>query len=198
GCGGITIRDSQAGSADRSELRMAVTGRQKLYLYLFSNPAITASAIAMLSSAKNRALSTRLSFLAADTARATAFNGGTSDPAQWIAIAVCSLVRTVLFLEPKRFTSSKSFAKAALSNAGGPTLGHSLALVSTNGFTFPQCGRMGFMFIGGVGWETPRPLPQPYHPLGAGAVSLRRGNNLSGPPRPAPHPSCLPGPAPAH
>ena len=93
-------------------LRMAVTGRQKLYLYLISNPAISASAIAMLSSAKNRALSTRLSFLALDTARATAFSGGTSEPTQWIAMAVCSLVRSVLVLDPRRLTSSKSLAKA--------------------------------------------------------------------------------------
>ena len=92
------------------------------------------SAIAIFRSAKSRAVSTTLRPLAA-AARATAFNGGTSDPAQWMAIAVCSFVRSVLVRDPSRSISLKSFANAALVIAGGPTKENCLVLVMMKGFT---------------------------------------------------------------
>src|SRR5262245_49660458 len=104
----------------------------------------------MLSNANSRALSTRLKPLAAATIRATAFSGGTSDPAQWMAIAVCSFVRSLLLRDPRRLISLKSLAKASLLGAGGPSNANCLALLSRNGFTLRHCGRMGLAFIGGV------------------------------------------------
>src|SRR5262252_4855803 len=106
----------------------------------------------ILRSANRRALSTRLRALAEAAARATALNGGTSDPAQWMAIAVCSFVRSALARDPRRLTSSKSFANAAPVASGGPENANCLALMIVKGLTLRHCGRTGFAFIGGVGW----------------------------------------------
>ena len=96
-----------------------------------------------------------LAYTVADAARAIALNGGTSEPAQWIATAVCSVVRSVLTREPSRLTSSKSFANAALVTSGGPASENCLGLFIVNGFirngaTLRHCDRTGFTFIGGV------------------------------------------------
>src|SRR5215470_7461664 len=58
GCIGVSMNGSQPGSpASPSVLRMAVTGRQKLYVYLASNTAISPSSMAIAANANNRALS---------------------------------------------------------------------------------------------------------------------------------------------
>jgi hypothetical protein len=123
-----------------------------LTAYFASNPAMSESAIAMLSKANRRALSASARPLAAAAARATALSGGTSEPAQWIAIAVCSLVRSVLARPPTRFTSLKSRAKAALPGWGGPCQANCLAPLMAKGRTPLQCGSTGFAFMGGVAW----------------------------------------------
>src|SRR5215472_2525684 len=101
------------------------------------------SAIAIFSSANSRTESIRSRPLAVATVRATAFNGGTSDPAQWIAIAVCSFVRWILVRDPQFFTSLKSFANAALVTAGGPPKANCLGPVMTKGFKLRHCGKIG-------------------------------------------------------
>src|SRR4030095_9794284 len=58
GCIGVSMNGIQPGSrASPSALRIAVTGRPKLYVYLASNTAISASSMAMAASASRRALS---------------------------------------------------------------------------------------------------------------------------------------------
>src|SRR5499425_2757366 len=63
GCIGVSMNGVQLGSRSvaslpsASPLRMAVTGRQKLYVYLASNTAISPSSMAIAASANNRALS---------------------------------------------------------------------------------------------------------------------------------------------
>src|SRR4029453_3522839 len=53
GCIGVSMNGSQPGSrASPSALRMAVTGRQKLYVYLASNTAISAASLATAARAK--------------------------------------------------------------------------------------------------------------------------------------------------
>src|SRR5262245_671308 len=77
GCIGVSMNGVQLGSRSvallpsRSPLRMAVTGRQKLYVYLASNTASSASSIAIAAVARSRALSVTSRPGAAATERAT-------------------------------------------------------------------------------------------------------------------------------
>src|SRR5512144_1581530 len=63
GCIGVSMNGVQPGSRSvallpsMSPLRMAVTGRQRLYVYLASKTAISASSMAIAASANRRALS---------------------------------------------------------------------------------------------------------------------------------------------
>src|SRR4051794_15697398 len=58
GCIGVSTYGSQPASRPSpSVLRMAVIGRQKLYVYFASKTAINASSIAIAATARNRALS---------------------------------------------------------------------------------------------------------------------------------------------
>src|SRR4029450_1071073 len=60
GCIGVSMNGTQPGSrASPSALRMAVTGRQKLYVYLASNTAIRPSSMAIAARADRGALSLR-------------------------------------------------------------------------------------------------------------------------------------------
>src|SRR5260370_425111 len=77
---GVTISGVQVGSDSVAGLRelspenrMAVTGRQKLSVYLASQQAMSASAVAMFSSANRRVLSTRSRPWATDTLSAILF-----------------------------------------------------------------------------------------------------------------------------
>src|SRR5215472_13008134 len=82
-----------------SAARIAVTGRQKLYVYLASQQAILVSAAARFNRAKRRALSTRLVPWAAATCWATPFHWarvpvfGVTTPCQNMAASVWSAVR---------------------------------------------------------------------------------------------------------
>src|SRR5438034_3051176 len=72
-----------AGLPSRSPFRIAVTGRQKLKVYLASHAQIAASAIARFNKAKRRAFSSRLFPSAVPTSCAMLFRwpGGVSVPA---------------------------------------------------------------------------------------------------------------------
>src|SRR5262249_56059867 len=76
GCIGVSMNGVQLGSRSvaslpsRSPFRMAVTGRQKLYVYLASNTASSASSIAIAAVARSRALSVTSRPGAAATERA--------------------------------------------------------------------------------------------------------------------------------
>ena len=67
--------DERASSPDRaaspSALRIAVTGRQKLYVYLASNTAISASSMAIAASAKSARVVAQRCGRATATERAT-------------------------------------------------------------------------------------------------------------------------------
>src|SRR5262245_54857586 len=76
GCIGVSMNGVQpasrvAGSLPSRPFRIAVTGRQKLYVYLASNTAISASSIAMPATASRRALSVTSRPGAVATDRAT-------------------------------------------------------------------------------------------------------------------------------
>ena len=77
GCIGVSMNGVQPGSRSvallpsRSPLRMAVTGRQRLYVYLASNTAISPSSMAIAASANRRALAVTSRPGMAATERAT-------------------------------------------------------------------------------------------------------------------------------
>src|SRR5258706_4277350 len=77
GCMGVSMNGVQLGSRSvaslpsASPLRIAVTGRQRLYVYLASNTAISASSIAIAAIASRRAFAVTSRPRAAATARAT-------------------------------------------------------------------------------------------------------------------------------
>src|SRR5581483_3101642 len=94
-----------AGLPSVSPARIAVTGRQKLYSYLASNPAMKASAPETLSWANSRALSASERLCDAATDRAMSFQIitpalDTPTPAQKKAISVCSGVRVLGVVVP--------------------------------------------------------------------------------------------------
>src|ERR1051325_492860 len=116
---------SVAGLPSRSALRMAVTGRQKLKLYLASQAQMAASAIAMFKSANKRALSSKVLPRSAAMPCAMLFQwpGGVSVPppsAQNRAISDWSAVRVDPTAAPNALTSLTSAAYLALARAGGP------------------------------------------------------------------------------
>src|SRR5262245_53685608 len=122
GCGGVARKESQFGSGvirNPSALRMALIGRQKLYVYFESQQAIAASAAAMFKRANIRAVSKMDSFLAAATWLAIGFQMITSDGTHHIATSVAGPIRTTLFCAPTAFTSLTATAYRSLSIAGG-------------------------------------------------------------------------------
>src|SRR5262245_41231897 len=122
GCGGVARKESQFGSGvirNPSALRMALIGRQKLYVYFESQQAIAASAAAMFKRANIRAVSKMDSFLAAATWLAIGFQIAVADAGHHIATSVSGAIRTTLFWTPMSFTSLTSIAYRSLSSAGG-------------------------------------------------------------------------------
>src|SRR4051812_40901550 len=99
---------------------MAGTSWQKPYVYLAPQQAITASAMATLSSANSRAFSDRVVPRSSATDLATRFHETGVLPFQKTAICVWSAVRVKLNLSPTIFTSLKSAAYWSLDKAGGP------------------------------------------------------------------------------
>src|SRR5438132_5943981 len=143
---------------------MAVTGRQRLYVYLASQQAIWASASAMLSRANRRASWTRLSPRSAATPSAILFqypmaNAVPSPSFQNLAICVCSSVRVVLLARPRSLTSLKAAAYAALSSAGGGAGRNCEPADKANGVTYGHCGASAGRLAGGVGCQSPGSLP---------------------------------------
>src|ERR1700730_19256397 len=103
---------------------MAVTGRQKLYVYLAPQEEMMASAVATFSRANRRASATRSSPRAADTPWAIVFQWPKAKEVpvasfQKKAICVWSAVRVVLSTRPRLLTSLKAAAYSALPSAGG-------------------------------------------------------------------------------
>src|SRR5262249_30875959 len=139
GCIGVSMNGIQPGSrTSPSALRMAVTGRQKLYVYFASNTAMSASSIAIAASARSRALSvtSRPGVLA--TERATGqYTFGSVASQNW-AIAVCSGVRCVLVLPPTALISLKSRFHVSLVSAGGGPGRNWSPLVITHALRLPQ------------------------------------------------------------
>src|SRR5262245_2091608 len=130
GWAGVARNGAQAGSAAVSSLpsvsaaRMAVTGRQKLYVYLLSQMANVLSAPATLSRANSRAFSTSVSPRAWATSWASWFQqppavSVPAAPYQNRAIWDCSAVRVVLLAAPMLLISSKAAVYSGLFRAGG-------------------------------------------------------------------------------
>src|SRR5262245_20645276 len=163
GCGGVARKESQFGSGvirNPSALRMALIGRQKLYVYLESQQAIAASAAAMFRRANIRALSEMDSFLAAATWLAIGFQMIVAEEPHHIATSVSGPIRTTLFWAPMFFTSLTSITCTLLSSAGGGPRRNCDWLLITQGVTRPQPGSEAGANAGGVGTQTPA-LPEP-------------------------------------
>src|SRR5712692_2533359 len=112
GCIGLAFNDVQPASLSvaslpsRSPLRIAVTGRQRLYRNLASQSAMNTLAMPMLSSARSRALSASPSFFAAESSRAAWFQLGPKLVwAQKRTASACWGVRLVLFAAPSSLVS---------------------------------------------------------------------------------------------
>src|SRR5690348_4225540 len=130
---------------------MAVTGRQKSYVFFALNVAIIASAIAMFVSASSRAFWE--SVVSCDSARssATRFHMaiGVSD-CQKRAVSVSQAVRTVLVALPYACTSARSCAHRALVSGGGPAGKNCDGAVSAHGVIVAYWRKSGAP-DGGVG-----------------------------------------------
>src|SRR5690348_6020554 len=132
---------------------MAVTGRQKSYVFFALNVAIIASAIAIFVNASIRAFWE--SVVSCDSARssATRFHiaTGVSD-CQKRAVSVSQAVRTVLVVLPYAGTSARSCAQRALVSDGGPGGKNCDGAVSAQGVIVAYWRNSGCPKSGGVGW----------------------------------------------
>ncbi len=89
-----------------SALRIAVTGRQKLYVNFASQSVMKVLAMPVLSSANRRAFSARLSFFASESWRAAACQARPRLAwVQYFTASVCAAVRVVLLAPPTVFVS---------------------------------------------------------------------------------------------
>src|SRR5262245_35320936 len=165
GCAGVAISGVQVGSAavaglpSVSAARMAVTGRQKLYVYLVSQVAMYASAPARFMSANSRAFCDRVKPWASDTLAAIWFQWRGDGSAQNRAISVPSALRMVLLAAPSSLTSLKAAVYSRLVSAGGPAARNWSPLVRAKGVTPPQCGSNAAAKAGGVGCQSPGLVP---------------------------------------
>ena len=124
GNGGVARKGTQFGSGvirNPSALRIALIGRQKLYVYFVSQQAIAASAAAMFRRANNRAFSEIDRPLPAATWLAIGFQMITADGGHHIATSVSRPRRTALFWAPRSFTSFTPLTyRSLLTTGGGP------------------------------------------------------------------------------
>src|SRR5262245_8922742 len=97
-----------------------------------------ASAVARFMSANSRAVCGTVRSWASETVAAIRFQCGTEESAQNLAISVSSVLRVVLVIAPRLFTSLKAAVYAALVSAGGPAGRNWLPLVMVKGVTLPQ------------------------------------------------------------
>src|SRR5262249_16410410 len=168
GCAGVGISGVQSGSIRVSGLpsvsaaRMAVTGRQKLYVYLVSQVSMCASAPARFMRANSRAFCDRVKPWASDTPAAIWFQCLGDGSAQNRAISVPSALRMVLLAAPSSLTSLKAAVYSRLVSAGGPAARNRSPLGMANGVTPPQCGATGDAKAGGVGCQAPGSVPGGY------------------------------------
>src|SRR4030095_426132 len=158
------VSGSVAGLPSVSAVRIAVTGRQKWKVYLASQAQMAASAMAMFNKANSLAFSPSVLPCAAAMICAILFQwpGGVSVPApsaQNKAISVCSSVRVEPVVAPSSVTSLESVAYCALSREGGPGGRNWEPLLIPNGATNPHWGNKYGAEAGGVGNQTPGPLP---------------------------------------
>src|SRR4051794_33340198 len=151
GCGGVPSSGDHAGAAtgsglpSLSALRIAVTGRTKLYSNLLSQAVINASAIPMFKSAIIRAFSASELPCASATPRAMLFQwpGGWTvpeGPAQKRAMSVCSAVRVVLFEAPIALIWLKAAVNSGESSDGGGAARNWSGEEMPNGSTVAHCG----------------------------------------------------------
>src|SRR5689334_4314450 len=143
GCIGVSPSGNQSASRGvaalpvRSALRIAVTGRHRLYVYFASNTAMNASAAAMDTRACTRARSTRSSFDAASACATSWFQVRGPVINQNRATSVWVGVRTVLLRAPTSRISLKSRVQASdVSDGGGPGRNSAL-LAMTQGLQSP-------------------------------------------------------------
>src|SRR5262249_1452470 len=168
---GVGSSGVQAGS---DVARMAVTGRQKLSVFLAFQTAIVASASAMFTWASSRALGASGRPWAWASWSATRFHiaAGVSF-CQKIAVWVCSAVRTVLVAEPSACTSARAWAERGLVSGGGPGGGKCGGAVGGDGGMVADWRNSGAAGGprkgGGVGCQSPGGLPTAYG--GGGAVN---------------------------
>src|SRR4030095_8731134 len=106
GCMGVSMNGVQLGARavaslpSTSPLRMAVTGRQRLYVYFASKTATSASSIAIAAIARSRAFSVTSRPGVAAPGRAPVQETAGAVASQNLAMAVCSGLRWVLFFPP--------------------------------------------------------------------------------------------------
>src|SRR5689334_2996775 len=143
GCIGVSPSGTQlrsrgvAGLPVRSALRIAVTGRHRLYVYFASNTAMNASAAAIETSACTRARSVRSSFDAASACCTTWFHVPGPVMNQKRATSVWLGVRTVLVSAPTSRISLRSRVQVSeVSDGGGPGR-NSAPLAMTHGLHAP-------------------------------------------------------------
>src|SRR5437588_4003909 len=135
---------------------MAVTGRQKRYLYLARITEICASAATTSIIAKNRAASATSSDLAVAISRPTRLYCRITLADQNRATAVWSADRAVLVASPIDLVSLKESTQVLLVSAGGGGGMSRSTLSRMNGLTFATHGVCGGA-NGGVSLHTPGP-----------------------------------------
>src|SRR5262245_39935734 len=141
---------------------------------------MVASTMARLSSANNRAFSIRPVFRWALTVRATRFHIGSAGSAPHDAIVVCSAVRSLLSMRPRRFASLNSSAHSSLVKLGGPSVRNWLPPLSTNGGTRRQPGMLGFPKVGGVRRVLARTGAERVAPVHIGSIRAAQQHDLAG------------------
>src|SRR5688572_25296422 len=103
------------------------------------------SVAAMLTSAKSRALSTRLNPADADSERTMGFQLGTPVSAQKRPTSVCSGVRALLCRPPTCWISLRSFVHSVVFRAGGGTGRNCAGSFMKKGLTLGQFGLAGII-----------------------------------------------------
>src|SRR6185369_12069606 len=124
--------------------------------------------------------------------------GGVTVPlpsAQNLAISVCSRVRVALSARPRSFVRLKSEAHSAVSSPGGTGGRNCEPRIMAKGVTNAQFGRSAGAYAGGVGTQTPAPLPGVYGTVVSEPSALRDCRIASATASPQEIPAFLPGPS---
>src|SRR3989442_9685506 len=150
----------------------------------------------MFNSANNRALSTSRRGRAATAKRAAppSMNPGASELRN-TATSVWSWVRMELLTAPKALISLKSAVYVAPSSAGGGPGRNCSGAVIVQGVTYRHCGKTAGAKAGGVGTQTPGPLPGVYGTVAAEPSLARRARMTAATALPSAMPSVLAAPS---